>query len=164
MKAGLIKSKQNLTPDEVKKGIQIPNEFKEAYERVVAAGMTIMFSKETSKHALSIIKSGTEPIAQRLGKAVAGLLATLYKQSNNTLPPQVMIPAGVELLIQAADFLRRSGLEKIDNQIIGDAMDTMVTSILQGAGMSVDKIVGFMEQQQQKGGATPQPQPQPMGA
>jgi hypothetical protein len=163
MATGLIKSKQDLTPEQVKKGIEIPDEFKDAYERVVAAGMTIMFSKETSKQALSVLKGGREPLAQRLGRAVAGLVATLYKQSNNTLPPQVMIPAGVELLIQAADFLRRSGMEKVDNQVIGDAMDVMITSILQGAGLSVEKISGFIEQNQ--GGGTPPPaQPQPMGA
>ncbi len=160
MEKGLIKSNQAITPDEIKQQMQIPDEFKEAYERVVAAGMTIMFSDKTSKDALAIIQNGQGPVAQRLGQAIAGMLGMLFKESNNTLPPQILLPAGVELLIQAADFLRRSGLEQIDNKVIGDAMDVMVTSILQAAGMSVDKMVGFVDQR--SGQAAPQPQP--MGA
>lgn len=159
MEQGLIKSNQQLTPDAVKQQMQIPDEFKQAYEKVVAAGMTVMFSKETSKAALSTIQNGQGPIAQRLGQAIAGLLGMIYKESNNSLPPQVMIPAGVELLMQAADFLRRGGLEQIDNTVIGDAMDVMVTSILKAAGLSVDKMVGFVDQK--TGGGQ---QPQQMGA
>jgi hypothetical protein len=90
-----------------------------------------------------------------LGQAIAGLLGMIVKESNGTIPPQVLIPAGVELLIQAADFLRRSKLEQINNQVIGDAMDVMVTTVLQAAKLDVNKIAGFIEQQAMSGGNMP---------
>lgn len=149
---GLIQANQSpagrddLTPEKIKAGIQIPDQLKSAYEKVVAAGMTVMFSKESNKAAVESITQGEGPMAQRLGMGIAALLGMMVKQSNGTIPPQVLIPAGVELLVQAADFLRKSGMSEINNQVIGDAMDVMVTAILQSAKLDVQKIAGFIEQ------------------
>jgi hypothetical protein len=167
---GLIQAQQSpegrddITPETVKEGIQIPDEFKEAYERLVAAGMTIMFSEKTNKSAVQMMKSGEGTTAQRLGQAIAALLGMLVKESNGTFPPQVLIPAGVELLAQAADFLRKSGLEAINNQVIGDAMDVMITTVLQAGKLDVQKIAGFIEQNQAGAGGAMLQQPPMMGA
>lgn len=164
MEQGLIQANQpaenrdDITPEKVKEGIKIPPEFQEAYEKVVAAGMTVMFSKDSNKAAVDSIRNGQGPLAQRLGQGVAGLLGMIVKESNGTLPPQVIIPAGVELLIQAADFLRRTGLEQINNKVIGDAMDVMITAILKAADLDITKIVGFIDQKMgPQAGAQPAP-------
>lgn len=162
MAQGLIQANQSadgrddITPEKVKEGIQIPQEFKQAYEKVLAAGMQVMFSKESNKDAVNAIMRGNGPLAKRLGESIAGLLGMMVKQSNGTIPPQVLIPAGVTLLIEAADFLRKTGMAEINNQVIGDAMDAMVTAILGAAGLDSQKIAGFIEQ---KAGSQ---QPQPM--
>lgn len=155
-------SRDDLTPDKISQGIQMPDELKEAYERVVAAGMQVMFSKDSNKAAVDSIQRGDGPLAQRLGMAIAGLLGMIVKESNNTVPPQVVIPAGVELLAQAADFLRKAGLEKVNNKVIGDAMDVMITAILQAGKLDVQKIAGFIEQKARQGGGAPMGGAQPM--
>jgi len=160
MAQGLIQAQQptdsrdDITPETISEGIQIPDEFKQAYEKVVAAGMQMMFSKESNKAAVDLLMKGQGPIAERLGRAIAGLMGTIVKASNNTVPPQVIIPAGVELLAQAADFLRKAGLAQVNNQVIGDAMDVMITTVLQAAKIDVQKVAGFIEQK--AGGAQPQ--------
>ena len=160
MAQGLIQAQQptdsrdDITPETISEGIQIPDEFKQAYEKVVAAGMQMMFSKESNKAAVDLLMKGQGPIAERLGRAIAGLMGTIVKASNNTVPPQVIIPAGVELLAQAADFLRKTKLAEINNQVIGDAMDVMITAVLGAAGLDAGKIAGFIEQK--AGGAQPQ--------
>ena len=152
MAQGLIQANQrpdgrdDITPETVQEGVQIPEEFKDAYDRVLAAGMTAMFSKESNKAAVDTIMQGQGPLAKRLGEAIAGLLGMMVKSSNGTIPPQVLIPAGVTLLVEAADFLRKAGLAEINNQVIGDAMDVMVTSVLGAAGLDTQKIAGFIEQ------------------
>lgn len=164
---GLIQSEQpadsrdDLTAEKVTQGIQIPAELQDAYGRVVAAGMSAMFSEKSNKAAVGAMMRGQGSVAEKLGQAIAGLLGMLVKTSNNTIPPQILIPAGVELLIQAADFLRKAKLAEINNQVIGDAMDVMVTTIFKAAGLSVDQVVGFVEQQAKGGGGQGQPQPQP---
>jgi hypothetical protein len=161
MEQGLIQGAQSpdnadsITPEKIAEGIQIPDDLKEAYERVVASGMQVLFSKDTHQAALDIFKTQQGDVAQKLGQGIAGLLATIYGEAGGSLPPQVMIPAGVELLVQAADFMRRSGMAKITNKVIGDAMDIMVTSILEGAGLSIDKMVGFVDQKMASGEQPP---------
>lgn len=156
---GLIQSQrpaqdgEDLTPDAVSKEIKMPPQMQEAYERVVLAGMKLLFSKETNEAAVKQLQAQDGPLAQRLGKSIAGLLAELFRRSNKTMPPQVIIPAGVELLMQSADFIRKSKLEPISNKDIGDAMDVMVTTVLQMFKLDPGKIVQFADQQagQQQG-------------
>lgn len=134
-----------LTPESVRKGMDIPPDMQEAFERVVLAGMKVMFSKETHKMVLKAI-NGQGPMGQRLGMNVAGLVLLLFKESNNTMPPQILIPAGMELLMQAADFMKKTKTGKIDNAVIGEAMQVMVDTILQKFGSSPDKIVSLVDQ------------------
>ncbi|NBV88392.1 MAG: hypothetical protein EBR88_02605 [Betaproteobacteria bacterium] len=152
--AGLIAKEQppegrdDLTAEQVSSQIKMPAELQEAYERVVLAGMKLLFSKETNKAVIGVLQAQDGDLAERLGKSIAGLLAELYRTSNQSMPPQVIIPAGVELLMQAADFIRKSKLEPINNKVIGDSMDVMVTTVLQMFKLDPGKIVQFVDQQQ----------------
>lgn len=146
--AGLIQenmSGDELTPEKVNSQIKMPPELQEAYDRVVLAGMKVMFSKATHDKVLKAIQ-GEGPLAKRLGVGIAGLMAELFKQSNQTIPPQVLIPAGTNLLVQAADFLKRTGAEQVDNQTLGEAMQVMVNTILDMFGIDPMKLRGALDQ------------------
>jgi hypothetical protein len=110
MAEGLIQDKMarpdgdELNVESVRENIKMPPEFQEAYERVVVAGMKVMFSKESHKLMLDEIqKEG--PIGQKLGMGIAGLMLLLVKESNNTIPPQVHRSLlASSCLCRAADF------------------------------------------------------------
>lgn len=123
----------------------MPPQLQEAYERVVIAGMKVMFSKESHKLMLDELKK-EGPISEKLGKSIAGLMLLLFKQSNNTMPPEVIIPAGVNLLTRAVDFIRKTNVEKITNADIGDAMELMITTILNTFGVSPEKMSQMVNQ------------------
>jgi hypothetical protein len=160
---------QDLNAETVKNGIKVPPELQEAYTRVVVAGMKVMFSKDSHKLMLKQLDAGG-PLGERLGKGIAGLMLILFKESKQTMPPQVIIPAGVELLMQAVDFLRQANLENPTNKDIGDGTQLMITLILQKFGVSPEKIqelVGPYDNSgvdvaaAQMGGQPPQPAQQP---
>ena len=151
MAKGLIQDKMarpegdDLDTETIKENIKMPPELQEAYERVVIAGMKVMFSKESHKLMLDEIqKEG--PIGQKLGMGIAGLMLLLVKESNNTIPPEVIIPAGVNLLSRAADFIRKSEIEKITNADIGDAMEVMISTILQKFGVEPEQMAEMLNQ------------------
>lgn len=125
---------EDLTAEAINQNIQMPPELQEAYERVVIAGMKIMFSKESHRLMLKEMQKGG-PVADRLGKSVAGLMLIMIKESNNTMPPQVIIPAGLELMMQAVDFMRQTGIQKVTNQDIGDAMQVFINTIFEKFGV-----------------------------
>ena len=130
---------EELTPESVQKNIKVPPELQEAYERVVIAGMKVMFSKETHQFMLKEIQ-GQGPVAQRLGQGIAGLMLMLFKESNETIPPEVIIPSGLELLMQAVQFVREARLAEVTNKDIGDAMEIMMRMILEKFGMTPEQF------------------------
>jgi hypothetical protein len=135
----------DLDTETIKNNIQMPPELQEAYDRVVIAGMKVMFSKESHKLMLDELqKKG--PIGQKLGMGIAGLMLVLFKESNETIPPQVIIPAGVNLLSRAADFIRKSGIDSITNADVGDAMEIMISTILQKFGVSPEQMEQMLNQ------------------
>jgi hypothetical protein len=136
---------EELTFENVKEKIQIPPELQDAYDRVVVAGMKVMFSKESHKFMLKEMQ-GQGPVAERLGKGIAGLMLILFKESNETIPPEVIIPAGIELLMRAVDFVRRTDLGEVTNQDIGDGMEIMVTTILENFGVKPDQFRQMVSQ------------------
>lgn len=151
MAEGLIQNKMarpegdDIDVETVKKNINMPPELQEAYERVVIAGMKVMFSKESHKLMLDEIqKEG--PVGQKLGMGIAGLMLMLFKESNQTMPPEVIVPAGINLLMRAADFIRKAKLEKITNADIGEAMEVMISTILQKFGVGPEQMAQMLNQ------------------
>lgn len=142
---GLINSKQDLTPENVQSTIEMPPELQEAYDRIVLAGMKVLFNEGTNRELLKRIE-GPGPIGIRLGKGMATLMLLLFKQSNETMPPNVMIPAGIYLLAQAADFLKRSEVEEIDNEDIGDAMVEYINTLITSFGGNTQKMYQLFDQ------------------
>lgn len=151
MAEGIIQDKMvrpqgdDLTPEAVKNGIKIPPELQEAYDRVVVAGMKIMFSKETHRIMLKEMqKQG--PVAQRLGQGIAGLMLIMVKESNDTMPPQIIIPAGIELMMQAVDFMKKTDMAQPTNEDIGQAMQIMITTILEKFGVDPARFEQMLNQ------------------
>lgn len=151
MAKGIIQDKMarpegdDIDTETIKKNINMPPELQEAYERVVIAGMKVMFSKESHKLMLDELRK-EGPLGQKLGMGIAGLMLLLFKESNQTMPPQVIIPAGVNLLSRAADFIRKSELEKITNADIGEAMEVMISTILQKFGVGPEQMEQMLNQ------------------
>jgi len=159
MAEGMIaESMGELSSDKIAEGIKMPPELQEAYERVVIAGMKVMFSKESHKFFIEQLQAEGQ-MAEKLGKGVAGLLVYLYKESNNTIPSEVMIPAGIRLLTKAADFINQSGSAKVTNQEIGDAMELMISTILQQAGVSPEQMEEMFAQYDDQNIQDPNAQP-----
>tara|TARA_R110000822_G_C15070957_1_gene468591 strand:+ start:45 stop:539 length:495 start_codon:yes stop_codon:yes gene_type:complete len=133
----------SITPEAIKENTKMPPELQNAYERVVLAGMKIMFSEKTNELVMKQMQ-GDGPVSERLGVGIAGLLATLFKESNQTIPPAVVIPAGVYLLAQAADFLNKSKIENLDDKAIGDAMQIFVETAIKMFGGDSDKVYSIL--------------------
>ena len=151
MATGIIQDKMgrpegdDLTNSAVTDNIKMPPELQNAYDRVVTAGMKVMFSKESHRAMLQEIQR-PGPLDKRLGRGIAGLMLMLFKESNGSIPPSVIIPAGVKLLMEAVDFLRDSGLEKPSNADIGNGMEIIIYTILDKFGVPPDKMAQMLNQ------------------
>ncbi|PPD48389.1 MAG: hypothetical protein CTY14_02180 [Methylotenera sp.] len=124
----------------------MPKEFQEAFARVVKAGMKVIFSEETHEDIIQLLSKSEGDIGEMLGGQIANLMAMLYQKSNNTIPGEVIVPAGIYLLAQASEFLEKVTDEEISPEIISVAMQTMIDSLMRGFGVDPQQFSQISEQ------------------
>lgn len=138
--AGLIQESMSgsLTPDNIRSKLHIPPQLEGAYQKIILAGMKVMFDKST--HQLMIKElDGPGDMATRLGKGMTGLMSLLWQQSNKTLPPNLIIPAGLELMAHAVDFLKKAG-QDVTDQEFGEAVQVFIQNTLKAFHLDPEKV------------------------
>lgn len=145
-----------ITPDSIRSKMQLQPNMRQAYMRVVMAGKKVMYSPQMQGQVVELLK-GPGSMGHKLGQGVVALMGILMEQSQNTLPPQLIIPAATELVAEAADFLRKAGAKVSDNDIAEGIAD-MIATVMQRAGISPEQLPDLMRQQ---GGAAQQQQQAP---
>ena len=129
----------NFTPDYVRQNNKVPKELQGAYSKIIKAGVELMLNEKTRPATLKYL-SGEGPAAQKLGEGTAGLMLYLFQRSNKTMPPQLIIPAGVELLAEGADMMRKAGAEVSDADI-AEAVVVMIETMAPKFGVEPGQLI-----------------------
>ena len=132
---GIIQQNKGINSADVKSQMQIPPNLSNAFERIIVAGMKFMYSPETSKATLDQLKADGTP-GQRVGRGVFYLMMLLFKESNQTMPPQLIVPAGIYLVTESSDFAKQVGIEMTDKDM-GEAMQVFLSLIMNKFGGAV---------------------------
>ena len=122
----------------------VPKNLQEAFTRVVKAGMKVMFSEQTHDLMMQQLSQDGE-MPQVLGEGMAGLMLTLYQKSNQTMPAEVIVPAGIYLLAQGADFLETIMGEEIPPEIMADSVEIMTGILMEKFGIKKENFNMAME-------------------
>jgi len=122
----------------------IPAELKDTVDRIVAAGMKIMYSPKMADERKKAIE-GPEPVAKKLSDTAAGLTLMLDRQSKGGLPPQAVFPAGLELMGDAADFMVQAGVP-VTQEDYNDAARMLFTIMGQKMGGTPEQIMQIAQQ------------------
>ena len=105
--------------------MQMPPQDMLAFEKVVLAGMKIMYDKTT----FPIFKAGMlkkTPLPQRLATEAAGLMKMLMDKSNNSIPKQIIAPAAAMLLMEMGKFMTEAKIAKPTSDDIRQATMMML--------------------------------------
>ena len=104
-----------------------------AYDRVLTAGMKMLYSKDSAQVISDLIESEEVPMANKLGEGIANLLVMMDNQGNGTIPKEVLIPVGVALMFEAADYLYEVGVEVTEDDL-GKALELLINGVFTGIG------------------------------
>lgn len=140
---GAATGKLTITPDGVMRRMHLKPKQIPQMQRIVTAGMKVMFSQQTRKLITAEMQKPGD-VASKLGESVAGLMGILLQQSKGSMPLDLVIPAGLVLVAHAADFAHKIGAEVTDADI-GDACEIFIHVILHMSGMSSDKVAAVGE-------------------
>ena len=120
----------------------------DSYDRVVTAGMKMLYSQENAEMMHSIVLNDEIPVANKLGEGIANLMVMMDNQGNGTIPKEIMVPAGITLMFEAADYLFEIGVE-VTEEDLGAALELLMKGILVGYGIdpaAMDKVIDAMGQ------------------
>ena len=118
---------------------RVPPKLKNAFTRVVVAGMKFLFSDQTNGMVNEYLSGEGDP-AKKLGEGVAGLMGTLYKESKGSMPGEIMVPAGIQLLLEASEYAERANLIQVTPQILAGAIETFMYKVMGMAGLNPDQF------------------------
>lgn len=147
----------DLSPQGVRGQMQMPPQLQQAYERVVAAGMKVMFDPKTHGQMVQVLQQ-PGPLDQKIAQGIAGLLMLLWKESNGSIPPKVLIPAGIELAMHAVDFLKKAG-QQVSDQDVAQGVSEMINIVLQKFGINPDKLSANIDAAGSQGQQQAPPEP-----
>lgn len=152
---------KDLSPDIVKQHLLqgLPENLKNAFERVTVAGMKLFYSKDIQSQIMAPDDPVSEPMAQQLSVGTVGVMMQLWQKSQSTIPPQVIVPASIFMLVEGADFLDKSGKFKVTDQDVGKAIELAIVGILHKFGIDGAKAQQLAQQlaSQTKGGGSINP-------
>jgi len=115
-------------------------------DRIVAAGMNVMFGKDT--HTLFLDEMAKEgDFGEKMGDGVARLMVLLFQNSKGTMPKDLIIPAGSILVSKANEYLERTG-ENVQEDDYIQALKIVSKKVMMAFGASEEH---FQPQQAQGG-------------
>lgn len=144
----------------------VPEQMRGAYTSIVVAGMKFLFSDET-QGMIDEYLAGPEPIAKKLGEGISALMVMITKEAKGAMTPELVIPSGIELIIQSAKYVNDSGTDKVGAGELGQAIEIYIYDVLSKFGVSQQQFDGFLDKHGQQEGAgqeqaMPQEAPQEM--
>jgi len=95
-----------------------------AIQRVVLAGMKLLFSPETHDKLFNSINRSV-PIEDALGSSAVHIMMLLMNQAKN-MPGEAVIPAGTILLARAIDFIHKTNMFPVTDQTFYDALQMFI--------------------------------------
>lgn len=97
--------------DKIEKGLTPQN--RDNYFKIVVAGMKLALDKGPNG-LLAYLHSSKDPITDS-AKGAVNLCLLMRRQSRGTMPMKAMVPAATTLMLQALDFVDKTGVMKIGN-------------------------------------------------
>lgn len=150
---------------------KVPPDQMKAFEKIIAAGVKVMYSEGMHKLILQQFQSNDNP-AEAAGEGAAKLMGILINQSKGTMPMEAGMPASDVILLEILDMLDELGKLKVDKNTLAEAAQSKASALMQLFGITPQKLDQMMAQAQQKKQPeqaqpapqqTPQPQQQPRG-
>jgi hypothetical protein len=146
----------------------------DAYNRVVTAGIKILYDKSTHDGIVNMLRSG-DP-ADALAKTVSTIMVQLDEKSGGKIPETVILPAAAELLDETAKLATAAKIFQADQKTLAVAMQKLVADLGEKYGVNPDQIKSLLQsvppdqlqsivaEQSQYGGGQAQGAPAPAAA
>lgn len=123
----------------------IKPEDKEAYDRIVTAGMKLSLSEDMQQQMIDTL-SGEGDLPAKVADGVARLISLMHTTSQSTMPIGPAIAASYTLMVKALDFAERALGQKVDDEVIAQTALATSEAVCKVFGISKEKLQAAVEQ------------------
>ena len=128
---------------------KVSQKLRPAFEKVVHAGLTIMYSPKLQEEMKKNL-ANTQDFADAAGKGSSRLISNLYLQSKKAKQVQdVAVPACMIFAFEYLDLAEKSGRVQITPDLISQATQAVADAVLPMFGMTKDKVDSMIQQKTQ---------------
>lgn len=110
--------------------MNLPPELQEAFDRLVTAGLKVI-----AENGLEDDLDDAEDKPAALAEAIVGLMGLLMQEANGTPPPQVILPAIVQLVGHGAEYMEKAGIGQLSEDELASTVGQAVGMVLDDAGI-----------------------------
>lgn len=118
--------------------MKVPEGREGQLDAMVAAGKKLMFSEALDSSVKELLASDG-PVGESLGQGVLGILGIIFEKSGGSIPQDLLVPAGVLLVAEAADYIRELGRD-VSQDDEAEGVAVFVESLLEKAGVTPDQL------------------------
>ncbi len=87
----------------------LPPQYQPVFDRLVIAAKRVLYDPKT--HAMmQRALARNLPMTQKLAEGVAALLLILFREAGGKVPPEVVIPAALDIVGEAAEYVAEVGM------------------------------------------------------
>lgn len=111
---------------------------KEAYDRIVIAGMKVALEPGPNNFAAGLMRQEDPVSAAAIG--AINLVLMMSKQSKGKMPDDAMVYAAFTMMLLALDFADRTGLVKVGEQELVKAQHVFTNQWFKAVNVSPDRL------------------------
>lgn len=117
---------------------------REVFDKLVRAGTKVIYNQQTFSKLTEGLADSQDPVGD-IAKGMVAVLHMMAQKARGTIPQDVLVQAGIALLIDALDFAEQSGLVKIGKEELTAATTQYIEALLPTVGMTPQKMGGMLE-------------------
>lgn len=131
-------SDSNVSPEE-----------QDAYDRVVSAGMHILYDDQTHDGVMKMLQAGEKNPAQAMANVVTMMVTQLDEKSGGKIPEDIILPVTEEFLPMVAELADKAKIFTPDDRTMNLAMQQTVQMLGEQYGMNeadIKEAIGKLDQ------------------
>lgn len=137
--------KEKMDLSKVKEGIQVPPELGENFERFVIAGKKVIYADAFKEDLMTQFTEEQDELGDLIAESAMFGVVSVFNESKGSFPGELMIPVGIFLVADVAEYVEQSGIAPVENEDIGKAMEHYIGLVMN----FVEQQGGFNEQSQE---------------
>ena len=131
---------------------KMPPAMQQDLQRVVHAGLTIMYSPQLAQQRNARIAASSDPV-QDASSGAARLISNLFQQSNKSIPAALIIPAAIIFAFEYLDLVAKAGKTQITPDLIAQTTQAVAQAVLPLMGVTPQKMQSLLAVAKQHGNA-----------